>query len=350
MQDITRVLVSDLHAADKTAIYPPSGMHPYGWLSPDHAIRFAEFIGSKVVSDASQLIVTGDATDLQICPINVKPPTAVDVLSAPHNKPIVDALRTYADGKDAHGKGHTVLWLLGNHDLGTTADDVHYVHPKINFLPFYNEGPLRIQHGHDACLFNGPDPMHRDYPLGYFISRFVATAVARGLHPIGLSLQLLFSSKAELVALLNGAPLAECVFDAVCKAARIAMTEDVIMPDGSTRKVEEVRATYSNLLHEWTRGSALDAAAAEYDPYYGIDVGGTPHLHVMGHSHDRKCAWLAAGGYMNLGAWCGEKTHFGRTWLENPGTPDERLCGQVCEWRSGVGIVDHSTILRIPTT
>jgi hypothetical protein len=27
--------------------------------------------------------------------------------------------------------------------------------------------------------------MHRDYPLGYFISRFVATAVARGLHPIG---------------------------------------------------------------------------------------------------------------------------------------------------------------------
>lgn len=349
MQDITRVIVSDVHAADRTAIDPPSGVHPYGWLSPDHALRFAEFLGSKLVTNATQLVLAGDVTDLQICPIDIKPPTAVDVLSAPHNKPILDAIRKYADGKDAHERDHTVLWILGNHDLGTTESDVHHVHSGIKFLPFYQEGPLRIQHGHDTCLFNGPDPMNRDYPLGYFISRFVATAVARGLHPIGLSLQLIFHSKPELVRLLKGAPLAECVFDAVCRAARIAMTEDVIMPDGNARKVEEVRATYSALLHEWNHGSALDAAAAEYDPYYGIDVGRKPHLDVMGHSHDRKCAWLEAGGYMNVGAWCGDKTHFGRTWLEDPGMPDEKLCGQVCKWQSGVGIVDQSTILRIPT-
>jgi len=342
-----RTYISDLHLPSKDAVDPPPGQLPYGWLSPDQAKRLAKFLASDIVTSSDQLFLVGDVLDLQICPHDVKPPTAIDVFTAHHNQPIVKAIRDYADGP-----GHTVFWILGNHELGATASDAHYLHPQINFLPRYDEYPLRVRHGHEGCLFNGPDPRGRDVPLGYFISRFVATAAARGLHPVGLSLQLLWNSGPELVALLKAAPLAECVFDAVCHAADITLDDDVIMPDGSARKVGEVRATYQDLVHEWGEahgGYVMNAVLAEWDPFYDLPVS-KRYLNIIGHSHEHKYSSLVTGGvYLNLGSWCGNEAHFAKSWLENAGESNEVVRAQLFRWDPVAGPQSASTRAILPT-
>ncbi|HEU4732710.1 MAG TPA: hypothetical protein VFT22_32665, partial [Kofleriaceae bacterium] len=221
------------------------------------------------------------------------------------------------------------------------------------FMPSYgHEFPLRVSHGHEDSLFNSPDPMGRDFPLGYFITRFVATAASRGLGEVGVNWRTILGSGPQLVALLEHHPLAECVFDAVRSAAAISLDDRVIMPDGEARKVSEIRAAYRNLLGEWNERRKprwQSALLCEYDPFYDHGVG-TPHLYIAGHSHDRVYTYHASyGTYMNLGAWCGSRAYFGKTWLENAGERDEVLCGRLYEWSSETGETAASTCAPVPS-
>jgi UDP-2,3-diacylglucosamine pyrophosphatase LpxH len=348
MHDIKRLYISDVHMSAEAAVTTGAGQHPYGWFSPAAANRLGSFLQSATVAENQQLFLVGDFFDHWVCPHDVRPPTTLDLINAPHNKPVVDGLRAFAATP-----GKNLFYLVGNHDDAMNAAQVHQLAPQAVFMPSYNnEFPLRVSHGHENCLFNAPDPAGRRFPLGYFITRFVATAARNGNYQVGANWRTILGSASEVVALLEHKPLAECVFDAVREAAHVKLDDLVIMPDGGSREVSEIRETYKHLLGEWVEhrpGSWQSALLRECDPFYDLEVG-TPHLFIAGHSHDHLCAQHASyGAYLNLGAWCGKEAHFARTWLENAGEANELLCGELFRWDSSTGVHSASTRVRIPT-
>lgn len=333
MRDIKRVFISDIHMASHEAVTPAEGKHPYGWLSPADALRLGEFLRSSAIADCQELFIVGDGIDVWTCPYDIKPPTPAEIINAPHNRPIVDGLRAFADKPD-----HRVFYLKGNHDHSVTAEDARLLVPGIIYGPHYEEYPLRVYHGHEEALFNAEDPAGRKFPLGYFITRLTATAAARGASAIHLSFRTILNSGGEVLKLLKSKPLAECVIDTILRATGVKLEDKVVMPDGSTIEVGNVRETYQNLVNEWNEHrstSAVTAVMCEWDPYNALEPG-KPHLNIMGHSHDRRFSYGDAFGmYLNLGAWCDGKAHYAKTWIENPGRSNEILCGQLYRWTSG---------------
>jgi UDP-2,3-diacylglucosamine pyrophosphatase LpxH len=308
-------------------------------LSPDEAIRLGAFFQSKTVTDCQQLCLVGDVVDMWICPHDVKPPTALDVLDAPHNRPVVDGIRAFAALP-----GRNVIWCQGNHDAGVDTAAARHLADNVKLVPRYNdEFPLRICHGHEDCLFNGPDPSNRPFPLGYFISRLVATAAARNLCDVGVNVRTFLKIGPDLALLLETEPLAEIVFDVVRKAADIKLEDRVVMPDGSTIAVGKVRADYQDLVSEWRKHRTTSVARAllcEADPYHDVPTGF--HLNIAGHSHAAKV--IEGHGYINLGSWCGKDAYFGKTWLEYAGHADELLCGALYKWENGVSTQFGKTV------
>lgn len=343
MENITRLLVSDLHMCSSDAVAPAGGRRPYGWLSEPEANRMGEFFRSKTVTDCQQLLLVGDVIDLWICPHDVRPPTAQEVLDAPHNKPVVDGIRAFAKLP-----GRSVIWCQGNHDAEATPETARYLADGVQLVPRYNDAfPLRVWHGHEDCLFNGPDPMRRPFPLGYFISRFVATAAARGLAEVGVNIRTFLKVGDQLARLLETEPLAEIVFDVVCQAAEIEVRDQVKMPDGRTIAVSEVRREYESLVAEWRKNRNTSVARAllcESDPYYDTPTG--LHLNIAGHSHGAKV--VADHRYINLGSWCGKDAYFGKTWLACPEHLNEILCGALYKWDNGV-VTQVGQTITVPT-
>lgn len=349
MENITRLFVSDLHMCSSDAVAPAGGRRPYGWLNGGEAERMAEFLRSNTVTDCQQLFLVGDVIDRWICPHDVPPPSALDVLDAPHNRPVVEAIRAFA-----RLPGRSVIWCRGNHDAEATPVTARHLADGVSLVPRYNDAfPLRVWHGHDDCLFNGPDPTGRPFPLGYFISRFVATATARGLAEVGLNIRTFLKVGPELAFLLETEPLAEIVFDVVRKAADIKLEDQVIMPDGRTVAVSDVRKQYENLVAEWRRNRSTSVARAllcESDPYHDVPTG--LHLNIAGHSHDAKVKPEIR--YINLGSWCGKDAYFGKTWLHHAQLLDETLCGALYKWDGGVASQIGETVtartLWVPAT
>lgn len=342
MEDIRRIFVSDLHMASTDAVAPAGGRRPYGWLSEAEAARAGAFFRSTTVTECQQLVLVGDVLDTWICPHDVRPPTALDVLDAPHNKPVVEAIRAFAGLP-----GRSVIWCLGNHDGEATAETARHLADGVQLTPRYDAFPLRAWHGHPDCLFNGPDPMGRPFPLGYIISRFVATAAARGLAEVGLNIRTLLKVGHGLAYQLETEPLAEVVFDVVRKAADLKPEDQVILPDGQTVAVSELRTRYENLVDEWRKHRSTSVARAllcESDPYH--DVPTELHLNIAGHSHDAKVKPELR--YINVGSWCGKDAFFGKTWLQHAGLLGERLCGALYKWDHGVASQIGETV-TVPT-
>ncbi|HEX8112561.1 MAG TPA: hypothetical protein VF516_32750 [Kofleriaceae bacterium] len=343
MENITRVFMSDLHMCSSDAVAPAGGRRAYGWLSEPRARRTAEFLASNTVTDCQQLLLVGDVIDLWICPHDVRPPSARDVLDAPHNKPVVEAIRAFA-----RLPGRSVIWCQGNHDAEATAETARYLADGAQLVPRHNvDFPLRAQHGHEDCLFNGPDPMDRPFPLGYFISRFVATAAARGLAEVGVNIRTFLKVGPELAILLETEPLAQIVFEVVRKAADLELEDPVILPDGRTITVGAVRKEYENLVAEWRRNRSISVARAllcESDPYHDVPTG--LHLNIAGHSHEAKVKPELR--YINLGSWCGQDAYFGKTWLVHAERLNETLCGALYKWDNGV-VTQVGETVAVPT-
>ncbi|HEX7840807.1 MAG TPA: hypothetical protein VF469_25190 [Kofleriaceae bacterium] len=336
MTDLKRVFISDVHMSSGAAVTPPPGQHAYGWLSPAKAKRLGAFLKSDELTDCRQLFLVGDIVDTWICPHDVKPPTAIEILDAPHNRPVVEGLKAFAAKP-----GNWIYWIEGNHDAGAGAEAAHHIAPNVSFVTGgLDDPPLYIHHGHENSLFNAPDPAGREFPLGYYISRFVATAAARGLAPVGLNLQLIWKKRDELLAFVKGQPLAVSVLNAVCDAAHInpnSPDEHVVMPDGSKPLVSKIREQYQNLTDDWEHsglGSWKDALACEWDPFYSMGAS-SDCIYIMGHSH----GWFPGGSpgmastrYRNLGAWCGKEAHYATSYLEDAGKGVKEMKVTLSKW------------------
>lgn len=300
--------ISDVHMSSAAAVTGQGSYLPWSWLSRKKVDRLGAFLQSEEVKGLEKLFLVGDIIDTWIHPHDLRPPTAIEVLAAEHNGPILEGLRAFAK------QGKQIYWIEGNHDAGAGTVAAQHIHPDVRYVSRIDAPPLYVRHGHEGSLFNARDPKNRPFPLGYYLSRLCATATATGLGSIGLNFQLIWDCKEKLVAFLKGSELVDEVFAAVRDEAKVDPTASFVMPDNGRVPLSDVQIRYRNLRHEWEaagRGSWVRAVECEYDPFYGIDHEGVI-LYITGHSHDKFVGHLTSpeSRYVNVGSWCDKEASY----------------------------------------
>lgn len=311
--------------------------HPYDWLNAAEEGQLVDFL-SHLCADAaeiSEVVFVGDILDNWICPHDEAPPTFTEILSAhPQVVAAVNALLA---------RGVRLVFLEGNHDMYLTEAELETVFtPSVNlkyYPEFYlNEGVYAV-HGHSFDPFNkrvtGGPGNYPGLPLGYFMSRIVATKKA-----------VTNSSRRSLVELIEGFieslsvnnPLAVAVFDAVLHDANLDENITFLMPDRTVITYAEVRNAFA--------GSPVSASIADLRPFAKTlaenhkapngfkDVG----LVVCGHTHDALVGLLEPDGYIgdgtanlpvyaNSGTWAGsDDSYKAPTYIEvEPDSGDSKL-------------------------
>jgi len=338
MKPMRRVFISDIHMGTEAAVDDRDpAKRPYCWLSKAESTRLAGFLSSPAVQTADQLFLVGDLIDLWVYPVDVRPPEPTEIINAPHNQPIVTALRTFAAQPNKQ-----LIYLSGNHDMQVDSAVAHALAPSTVFGPRYEEYPLRVTHGHEHALFNGSDPAGRKYPLGYFITRCCATAERDIGKKLDLNFWSVFGGADQIVKWIKDRkPLGSCVMDFVMKATGVTDTTPIVMPDGSHVTPAEVKTQYDALVDEWNAHKPNHAATAvlcEWDPWNDLPIG-KQFVHIMGHSHNRVFTYNAGYGvYVNLGTWCAGTPNFAVTEVKAD-KPNDMII-ELCRWQNGETIVD----------
>lgn len=180
-------------AAERNKIVFVSDLHMnvdsnYSWLVA-HTGDVAQFLNNvNSRDDVAELVILGDLLDHWISPVENTPNTFGDVLAADNNKDIVKALQALCSNQNLQ-----VTYVAGNHDMlsfqDANKDQIYAAFPRINIISdapglgaYTKDKVIWAEHGHRYTLFNAPDTWSHagsHLPLGYFISRLVATKSAR---------------------------------------------------------------------------------------------------------------------------------------------------------------------------
>ena len=302
------VAISDVHLGtlDPTVWYQPHLHEPYLVHLLDWVVREAEHI--------RELVLLGDIVDFWTYPADVKPPTFADIAAC---HPTIFGL----DGKLAEALDAldgAVTYVPGNHDQGITAAEVASIRSRtghhvrlVEEVPYVPVPGLAMAHGHHDTLFNAParSGPFAPLPLGYFVTRAVATRWTQGLAegqtvaelagqgaPNGIDLR-------SLVGVASGVgarSVAATVIDFVASATAMSPLHDIVMPDGATATLLDARAAYADCWTEWAdahggglagQAAAGRAALADLDgTYLGWFAQKMAFEHacdlvVMGHTH-----------------------------------------------------------------
>ena len=350
----TRVFVSDAHISHQTEIGP--GCHDYAWLRRKDAealTRFLEHLDRR--QDVEEVVFLGDLFDSWVFPVDIEPPSFEEIISRrkAEGDPLLKALAALCANASLR-----VVCLPGNHDMELTAEVVAAHFPGMVFggtaiwnagSSVYRTSRLRAEHGSAHTLFNAPDPVNNPgarLPLGYFISRVVATRA----HATGHGDRHWWTYADDLLEALGPETFAHSVFEAVLEEARLPLATEIRLPKRNGQPVaitaREVSERYRNLYDQWKErvgaGLAFKAVLAEIgyldDAADRLCKQNDTRIVIFGHCHDwalDKDAWFVADRiYANCGTWCDPSKP--RTYVEvatRKGGSKERVV-RVKEWKS----------------
>jgi UDP-2,3-diacylglucosamine pyrophosphatase LpxH len=357
--DKKRVYIADIHMNAGKGLKNSNQGHPYEWLGPEEANRFAKFLEYLNIpsTEVQEVIIIGDLMDNWVYPVNVEPPSLQSIISAPINKKIVQALRKLAKNEKIK-----VLYLPGNHDMGVTGELVAKNFPGPNNSPgiifggtafrnsIYRTSRLRAEHGSAHAMFNAPDPVNSPVnrlPLGYFISRVVAT----NARDTGSSKRHYWRYADDLLEAFGPQRLGASVFEAVLEEAGLNENTKIQMPKTNGKAVPvtagQVKQKYAALYDQWQEikgaGIALKALMAEIGLLGRMAdhlcKQGDTNIVVFGHSHDwelDKDTWFVEDRiYANCGTWCDDEKLC--TWVESQKDRDKnRHYVRVMNWNNGI--------------
>ena len=374
-----RVYIADIHMNAGRGFKPPKGKHPYEWLGPNEAKRFAKFL--EYLNDpgtgVQEVVIIGDLMDDWVYPHDKEPPSLHEIMDAPINYEIVHALNELCKNEKIN-----VVYLPGNHDMGVTSD---LINEKFKGMTFggltlhnsvYRTSRLRAEHGSAHALFNAPPVRYcagTQLPLGYFISRVVATKA----RDTGDAKRHYWSYADDLLEMVGPQKMAACVFEAVLEEAGLNENTKIVMLEkngkaktgkktGKTKSATigqgkkknngddgevsitagEVKERYANLYDQWEeyngKGSGFRAVMAEIGLLGRVAdrlcTQGDTNIVVFGHSHDWKLdkdAWFVPDRiYANCGTWCDDEKKC--TWVESQKDRDKgRHFVRVMDWNNG---------------
>lgn len=171
-----RVFISDIHLTNRQGIKEDengvilSDPHTLSVREVDKFQRFLLYL-KKEIKGLDEIVIVGDFLDEWSVPLNQEPPTYDDILSAGHNKKIVDRINELLES------GVDIKYIRGNHDMTVTQGVLnrHFVSKPIVLVtePFYDiDEIIRVQHGHMKDWLNCPVPNDQELrPMGYILTR-----------------------------------------------------------------------------------------------------------------------------------------------------------------------------------
>jgi UDP-2,3-diacylglucosamine pyrophosphatase LpxH len=346
-----RIYVSDIHMNAGKGLQTVKGKYPYEWLGPAEAKRFADFL--NYLNDPNivqELIIIGDLMDDWVYPVDVVPPSLESIVKAPINKEIVQALKKLAKNKKI-----AVLYLPGNHDMGVNIELIEKNFPGMIFggtalyNSVYRSSRLRAEHGSAYAMFNAPDAINSPgnrLPLGYFISRVVATKS----RDTGSADRHYWTYADDLLETLGPQRLAASVFEGVLEEACLNDKTKILMPkrNGKAESVtaDQVKEKYAALYDQWQEtygaGVAFKAMMAEIG-FLGnladrLCKKSDTNVVIFGHSHDwglDKDKWFVDDRiYANCGTWCDDSKPC--TWVESQKDREtHKHFVRVMDWNDG---------------
>jgi UDP-2,3-diacylglucosamine pyrophosphatase LpxH len=312
------IVISDLHISNGAA---------YSWFLPPYPDCLAAML-SQVAKDpeVEQLVIMGDMFDLWLYPINIVPWSVAQILD--DNPGITQALRACVANLPA------VYYMLGNHDMQVTASDLTPLEnggKSVRLVPpeWYNGkyGNARhLEHGNAADVFNAPDNSGDTiggYPLGFFITRLVASASNQGTlwHELQQLLENIFGDHKSLMALSHerlDAKLSMVVGTIIKLLAMLAgVPENTPIrfrePQLDNKyTVGDIQNYYGSLFLTWFLrypnpkeffSALLAGFLSDGLNWYGnilLAQKPTPQFVALGHTHHA----LTEGSYDNDGCWC----------------------------------------------
>lgn len=327
------VVLSDIHLGTdaptvwyQRAVHEPILRHLLGWIG-------------RQAAQVREVVLLGDVVDLWTYPGRVRPPRFRDIVAShPATLGPDGALVALLD--EVPGG---VTYVPGNHDQGVTPREVGAIRSRatgrkvrlvddVPYLPLGQADPrIALAHGHHWTMFNAPHATNpwAPHPLGFFVTRTVATMWDRRLEPGATVADLAgqgapngidLGSLGTIVGGLGARSVTASVIDFVRGATGVALDEPIVMPDGTVATLEQARTAYESLWTEWADGhgggvigsaSALRAALADADgtcigwfaQRLAFEVGA--ELVVFGHTHV-PVVGLEGGAvrYLNTGFDC----------------------------------------------
>jgi UDP-2,3-diacylglucosamine pyrophosphatase LpxH len=313
------VFVSDVHiGAGKKGNYT----YDYDWLSPKETERFASFLlNLNKREDVKEVILLGDIADNWVCPIDLVPPTFEEIFDAEKNTDVTENLKKLA--QNPHIK---IIYMPGNHDMGITEDFVENYFKGMVFggnaesNSKYGDGRLHAEHGSAYTMFNAPDPINdprKRLPLGYFISRAVATKAAK----TGSKDRHYWTYFDDLLEAVGPQTISESVFESILEESGIPEDAEIVMPPvggvDSRVDVPKIKEKYRSLYDQWVQtygpGKAFLSVVSEFNLGKMADnlaSKGNVRIVIFGHNHNSvmdKDEWFVKDRiYANCGAWCVE--------------------------------------------
>lgn len=328
------IVISDVHM---------SNAKPYSWFQLPESDKLTNMLNAVAekkdpFDNVDELVLLGDLFDLWLYPVDEVPLSVKEILKKNHF--VSGALRHCVE-RIPH-----VYYMNGNHDMDVTADALSLLSSGSREIQWITTAGYRklhpsrhLEHGHAADMFNAPDNSGDTiggYPLGYFITRLVATAKKQNEVYLALrslirwfdSIHMAAAALPESVAPLEAvAPqlltvpwfgpfmvnrilgLFETLAD-VSDETEIQFTSEDLAKrlDGKKPTVGDVKKKYGSLYDTWSERYSgkklLDAMlATEGLDWYAKDVlAADPALKVvvMGHTH----GMVSDPPYGNDGSWC----------------------------------------------
>ncbi len=325
-----RIYISDVHmsAGKESTGKKTKGKNKYShdwiWLGPKEANKFVSFLKYLYeAKDVKEIILLGDIMDDWVCPVDMVPPTFDDIIRASNNSEIVKYLKLIGKHEDIK-----VIYMPGNHDMSITRECIEKNFPGIVFGgsaandSIYRTSRLLAEHGSAHALFNAPDPVNNPrnrLPLGYFISRVVATKAAK----TGSPERHYWTYIDDFLELLGPQKMPESVFEAILEEADLPEDVEISMHPvaGKKNKVnaKQIKERYANIYDQWQThhgpGMAFKAVMAEIgwlgDLADTLSKKSATRVIIFGHSHDSeldKDSWFVKDRiYANCGSWSDEQ-------------------------------------------
>lgn len=308
MSKTKRLFISDIHLSSEE-IYKN---HPdISWFKPDrHKQRLLKFIDNTIIAkknNVKDVILLGDIFNTWICPASIPPPSYQEIFKA--NQDIINKFQ------DILTNDISLFYTNGNHDFDLMPAEIENRINGIRAIKYYRTGRIHAEHGNRFDIYNKPDfvtdPAYGK-PIGYFISRLVASAGGREIGILDLP--------SFIDDIIEAAVTEQNIFSSIIEglAERVNMGDEdpIEMPNGKKITIGELKVRYEKLSDVYNKRELIaDLFQRRYlnGPADRLCQKYDFNIVVFGHTHnamiDKDYFLVEDRIYANTGSWCKDKAY-----------------------------------------
>lgn len=308
MSKTKRVFISDIHLSSKE-IY--DNYLDIAWFKPDrHQQRLLNFIDKYIIAKKNTIkdvILLGDIFNTWICPATIPPSSYQEIFDA--NLDIINKF------KQILNNGINLFYTNGNHDYDLIPSEIEHQINGIQVIKYYRTGRIHAEHGNRFDIYNKPDfitdPAY-GRPIGYFISRLVATAGGR---EIGI-LDLPNFIDDIIEAAVTEQNIFSSIIEGLAERANMGDEDSIQMPNNKEITIGKLKERYDRLSDVYNKRELIvDLYQRRYlnGPADRLCQKFDFNIIIFGHTHnamiDKDYFLVEDRIYANTGSWCKDNAY-----------------------------------------